>query len=350
MVFVQKPKDKGGLGVINLRLQNDALLLQQLHKFYSRQDVPWVNLIWKTYYQNTVPHASREVGSFWWKDVLRLNVLYRGIAKCSLGNGSTVLFWDDLWCSVVLAQAFPNLFQAATNNLGSVLDILNALDLASVFNLPLSHQAYDELHELQNLLSTVTFDPNSKDSWSFIWGNDKYSAKKLYNLAFSSVQAPRTFSWLWKSQCTPRVKIFAWLVLVDRLNTRVMLRRRNFNLQTGVNCELCSSGVEEDADHLLFACPFAARCWHKLQIQWDLSLDIHSRIVQAKNSSSYSFFMELLLIAAWEIWKLRNSVIFEGARPTFHLWTVRFKEQVQLQLLPFKHDRAVSVRVWLASF
>ena len=26
--LVQKPKDKGGLGVINLRLQNDALLLK----------------------------------------------------------------------------------------------------------------------------------------------------------------------------------------------------------------------------------------------------------------------------------------------------------------------------------
>ena len=90
--LVQRPKEKGGLGVINLRLQNDALLLKQLHKFYSRQNVPWVSLIWNAYYQNKVPHASREVGSFWWKDVLRLNVLYRGIAKCSLGNGSTVLF------------------------------------------------------------------------------------------------------------------------------------------------------------------------------------------------------------------------------------------------------------------
>ena len=100
--MVQRPKDKGGIGVINLRLQNDALLLKQLHKFYSRANVLWVTLIWNTYYQNKVPHASREVGSFWWKDILRLNILYRGIAKCSLGNGSTVLFWEDLWCPVVL--------------------------------------------------------------------------------------------------------------------------------------------------------------------------------------------------------------------------------------------------------
>jgi hypothetical protein len=33
--MVLKPKNKGGLGIINLRLQNDALLLKQLHKFYN---------------------------------------------------------------------------------------------------------------------------------------------------------------------------------------------------------------------------------------------------------------------------------------------------------------------------
>jgi hypothetical protein len=30
------------------------------------------------------------MGSFWWKDVLRLNILFRGIAKCELGDGSLV--------------------------------------------------------------------------------------------------------------------------------------------------------------------------------------------------------------------------------------------------------------------
>ena len=57
--IVQKPKEKVGLGVINLRLKNDALLLKQHHKFYSQRDVPWVNLIWSTYDQNKIPHASR---------------------------------------------------------------------------------------------------------------------------------------------------------------------------------------------------------------------------------------------------------------------------------------------------
>lgn len=35
-----KPKEKGGLGVLNLSLQNDALLMKHLHKFYNRANIP----------------------------------------------------------------------------------------------------------------------------------------------------------------------------------------------------------------------------------------------------------------------------------------------------------------------
>jgi hypothetical protein len=39
---VTKPKDKGGLGIIDLRSQNEALLLKHLDKFYNKKDTPWV--------------------------------------------------------------------------------------------------------------------------------------------------------------------------------------------------------------------------------------------------------------------------------------------------------------------
>jgi hypothetical protein len=42
---VTTPKDKGGLGLKNLRTMNDALLIKHLHKFYNKEDVPWVQLI-----------------------------------------------------------------------------------------------------------------------------------------------------------------------------------------------------------------------------------------------------------------------------------------------------------------
>jgi hypothetical protein len=80
--LAQRPKMKGGLGIKNLLLQNDALLLKQLHKFYSKSDIPWVHQLWFKYYAGKVPHIQREVGSFWWKDIFRLKDLYCFITTC----------------------------------------------------------------------------------------------------------------------------------------------------------------------------------------------------------------------------------------------------------------------------
>jgi hypothetical protein len=50
--------------VINLKVQNDAVILNFFDKFYNKKDILWVSLIWSTYYSEKVPHAAREVGSF----------------------------------------------------------------------------------------------------------------------------------------------------------------------------------------------------------------------------------------------------------------------------------------------
>jgi hypothetical protein len=37
--MVCKPKDKGGLGIIHMKTQNQALLLKYLDKFYNKKDL-----------------------------------------------------------------------------------------------------------------------------------------------------------------------------------------------------------------------------------------------------------------------------------------------------------------------
>jgi hypothetical protein len=256
---VMQPKEKGGLGVINLRLQNDALLLKQLHKFYNKADTPWVSQIWNRYYEGKVPHDCRELGSFLWRDIMRLSSIYRRIARCSLGDGSTVSFWNDLWSDSVLSVQFPRLHSFAKSNSISVQRLMLEQNLDDIFFLPLSTQAYDELLHLQNDLDEFEYDDNSIDSWSPIWGA-KYTSQRFYAHVFSNVEAHPFYKTLWKSSCAPRIKFFAWLILVDRLNTKTMLRRRHINIQDDTLCVLCNTGLEEDIDHLFFECPFVVQC------------------------------------------------------------------------------------------
>ena len=50
--MVTRPKEEGGLGVLDIKTQNEALLLKHLHKFFNRADVPWVHLVWEKHYTN----------------------------------------------------------------------------------------------------------------------------------------------------------------------------------------------------------------------------------------------------------------------------------------------------------
>ena len=92
------PKRKGGLGIINLRSQNKALLLKHLDKFYNKKEAPWVKLIWNAHYPNgQMPHVTTDKGSFWWRDALKLLDKYKGMASVTVACGQTCLLWEDLW-------------------------------------------------------------------------------------------------------------------------------------------------------------------------------------------------------------------------------------------------------------
>jgi hypothetical protein len=106
--MVCRPKEKGGVGILNLKIQNEGLLLKYLHKFYNKLDTPLVHLLWNTYYTGKIPHAMEAVGSFWWKDVCKVMPIFRGIASTSVKDGATTLFWKDAWLDQINFEAFPS--------------------------------------------------------------------------------------------------------------------------------------------------------------------------------------------------------------------------------------------------
>jgi hypothetical protein len=134
----------GGLGVLDLQVQNKALLLKNLHKFYNRHDIPWVNLIWNSYYTSGNLPGRRLEGSFWCKAHLKLIDTFKGMAQCNMGDGKSTLFWTDLRDNECLNLKFPHLITFAKGTNDSVHDIIHQEYLQDVFNLPLSQQAFDE--------------------------------------------------------------------------------------------------------------------------------------------------------------------------------------------------------------
>jgi hypothetical protein len=93
-----KPKDQGGLGIIDIHMHNEALLMKFLDKFYNMADLPWVILTWSKFYSNehTPPQSRSPVGSFWWKDILKLFEKFQNFAKCTPNRGNSMLSWSDI--------------------------------------------------------------------------------------------------------------------------------------------------------------------------------------------------------------------------------------------------------------
>lgn len=114
-----------------------------------------------------------------------------------------------------------------------------------------------------------------------------------------------------------------------------------------VNCAMCSTSKEEDIDHLFFACPFAKQCWNTINIQWDLHLNLHGRLLASlafailygdfhrqpagsSESSGFFFFffgIEIVLVIASGSWYSRNSpsskcIESEDLRPSIFQWLV----------------------------
>lgn len=221
-----------------------------------------------------------------------------------------------------------------------------AESLDDLFVIPISHVAAAELEELQVLL--LQFDlSDAHDQRSFCWGNSKYAAAKVYKLAFISNPTHNVLKLVWKSKVTPRVKFFAWLILMDRLNTKEMLERRHFHVQPNCLCILCSRRESESIEHLFFECDFAVSCWNRLGIIWAPEDNFTRRFEQTRDQAGLPFFMEIFLLAAWELWKVQNRQVFDGVQATFDSWLFNFKTEARLQAHRFHEDKRLIFNLWL---
>jgi hypothetical protein len=121
---------------------------------------------------------------------------------------------------------FPRLFSFAKDKLISVATFFNTTQMSELFHLPLSSEAWQDYQALQIIIQGIQITGGEKDSWSYIWGKSEYSSSKFYNLHFSSLQPPKPFIWIWDSKCSNKIRVFGWLLLMDRLNVRNILRRK----------------------------------------------------------------------------------------------------------------------------
>jgi hypothetical protein len=78
-----------------------------------------------------------------------------------------------------------------------------------------------------------------------------------------------------------------------------------------------------------------------------MALDFYDRVLEATKIFAAGFFMEIFTLASWEIWKLRNSIIFDNGVVSFNTWSRNFRSQVTLQLMRVDETKWSIFSHWL---
>jgi hypothetical protein len=221
--------------------------------------------------------------------------------------------------------------------------------LQDLFHLPLSQQAYAEFEQLEIFCGNAQSEAQHhlSDSWCYIWGFDNFSTTKAYKFLIGVQHAPKFFTWLWESSCQPKHKFFFWLLLHDRLNTRNLLKRKNCTLPS-FNCATLQCNQEETLAHLFWSCPFAQQCWAVVCPQ---VISHQQSVLEAfydiKDTLNLPFVLEIIMLAAWGIWIIRNMKIFEDQNPSISAWKIVFKQELHLLSYRMKKKCHAPFTAWL---
>jgi hypothetical protein len=241
---------------------------------------------------------------------------FRELTSCSVHKGNSISLWYDKWDNNSKKETqYPRLLSFAKNDKINMLEAIGFEDLYDLFHLPLSIEAHQEFRSLLLDLNGLS-NSDLNDVWHFNESDVFFSTKKVYRALIGNHEVAKPILDIWKTCNIPRQKFFAWLLMNNRLNTKDLMRRKNFFVQFN-ECVLCDSCPEETLMHLFFECSFSQSFWWALGIEWNTDYQLTHMISDACQRYNMSFTMEIIISGCWAIWDQRNGLIFRDIAPSF---------------------------------
>ncbi|KAL4355431.1 hypothetical protein GQ457_06G037310 [Hibiscus cannabinus] len=231
----------------------------------------------------TLSFGGRGKQSWIWNGVTRsfekndhFGVCLRSKFNVQLGDGKSINFWNDTWaCEIPLRIKFPRIFAVCQNKSGVVADFGYKVNGVWSWNIPLRRQLFDwELEIWDSLLALLQGGRFSNFNCDWLsWtgsGSGKFSVKSVIHNLHSKLPSCKEWNMLvWRGVAPPKVEIFSWLVIRQRIPVRVNLAARGLILSpiSDVSCPLCGQAPESVA-HLLFNCTMAWNVWMRCAAYW----------------------------------------------------------------------------------
>ncbi|WMV21816.1 hypothetical protein MTR67_015201 [Solanum verrucosum] len=230
-------KDRGGLGIKNLKLQNESLLKKWLWRYTEERNSLWKEVIIAKYGElnpwcteiTTEPYG---VGA--WRSIRNLWSQMETNLYIKVGSGTKTKFWKDVWIDQSpLRDLFPDLFQICGNPDANVGDCWTEQGWDLVFRRLLNDWEVERVAEILGMLGGVTINANATDR--MLWKHSKdglFSVNSAYRRGLQVMAGRPTHLWnyFWKGDIPTKVKCFTWLVIKRACLTQEVLQKKGRQL------------------------------------------------------------------------------------------------------------------------
>jgi len=122
-----RPKDQGGLGILDLELQNKCLLAKWLVNLLNSEGT-WQTLLTNKYLSSkTLTQVmAKPNDSHFWRGLMRIKdeILTKG--SFLIKDGTKTRFWDDTWVrDKPLKDAYPSLYNIVRDSHATVSKVMS---------------------------------------------------------------------------------------------------------------------------------------------------------------------------------------------------------------------------------
>ena len=204
---------------------------------------------WET---NPFPSAKGKLGLSFGEAFYRSEINSSGGVTFSLGNGKSILFWEDVWIGdTPLRLEFPRLYDYCYNKTSLVSDCWVDGEWRIDFRRSLDPSDLTQWdHLLRVLAQTSISDTEDKVRWA-LEKKGVFSTRSMYHFLSDRGVLNGRMQRLWKSKLPMKIKVFLWLAFQDRLPTGIVLKRRNWKGDD--RCVVCK--VIETSNHIFSTAP-----------------------------------------------------------------------------------------------
>ncbi|GJT68149.1 RNA-directed DNA polymerase, eukaryota, reverse transcriptase zinc-binding domain protein [Tanacetum coccineum] len=347
--YVCKPKNQGGLGLKNLGVWNEVLMIKHLWNVASKKDTLWVKWI---YTEKLKGRSIWEIdcdnkGTVGWRNILSLRDKVRKHVWWKCGNGESINVWHDNWCQASPLSDFINtrdIYDARLSNTSTVREVIQD----GRWKWPDDWSTeFAELGQLQ--VPIINDGIMDKALWRS--GNGMENEFKVSNVWKDMRSDEQKVDWyllVWFAQNIPRHAFVTWLAIQNSLMTQDKLKvwRPNEDFK----CALCSK-CSDSHNHLFFLCDFSKEVWNdlikmlnvRLPERWD------QIVIEMKNlplnKNIWSIVRRIVYnVAVYYIWQERNKRIFQNEKRDKETIVKIVKENVMMKLLGLKVKESKTVK------